>query len=160
MASTPQDGRMTSFAPVPATLAGTELMWLVQPGNPSLGVLYNATLDTLAAFFAAYPALNSELITAGATVASPYLVQALDTRILFDKTLASASYAVCPLASSMTYGQPVLFKDLKGDADTNNITITFTGSELCDGLSTVQITTAYGWVTLVPKPGGGAWYMS
>ena len=160
MTTAPADGRMTSFNAVPATLTGTELMWLVQPGNAAAGVLYNATLDTLAAFFAAFPALNTTIITSGATLASPYNVLTTDTRILFDKTLASASYAVCPIASSLTYGQTILFKDFKGDADTNPITLTFTGGELCDGLSQIQITTAYGWFYVTPKPGGGSWYMS
>jgi len=160
MSSIPTDGRMTSFSSVPATLAGDELVWLVQPGNANAGVLYNATLATLAAFFSAYPALNTEVITAGATSGSPYAVETTDTRILFNKTIASASYAVVPLAASVTYKQPITFKDLKGDASTNNITITFTGGELCDGLSMVQITNAYGWITLNPIPTGGGWYMT
>ena len=156
----PTDGRMTSFDPVPSKLLGDELVWLVQPGNPNAGVLYKGTLDTLAAFFYAFPTLNAEVITAGATSISPFQVAITDTRILFNKTLASASYALCPVAASMLYGQPVLFKDLKGDAGTNNITIEFNGGELCDGQSTLVINSSYGWVTINPTPGGGSWYQS
>ena len=160
MTNPPPDGRLTSFDPVPASLAGDELMWIVQPGNVNAGVLYKTTLNVLASFFAAFPYLNTELITAGATLVSPYAVATTDTRILFNKTLASASYAVLPSSGSMAYPFPILFKDLKGDASTNNITISFTGGELCDGLSTIQITTDYGWVTINPIPGGGGWFMT
>lgn len=160
MANVPSDGRMTSFLAVPASLVGDELMWLVQPGNANAGILYKVTLGVLAPFFAAFPVLNTELITAGATIGSPYNVATTDTRILFNKTLASASYATCPLASSMAYPFGILFKDLKGDAATHNITVNFTGGELCDGQSTIVIDNAYGWVTVNPTPGGGSWYQS
>jgi hypothetical protein len=156
----PQDGRMTSFQSLPLALTGGELMWIVSPGNAANGVLYNVTTATLGAFFSAFPFLNTELITAGATIGSPYNVQKTDTRILFKKTIGSASYAVCPLAASMQFGQSVFFKDLKGDAHTNNITISFTSGELCDGLSDLVIKNAYGFIAITPVPGGGAWYQS
>lgn len=160
MANVPTDGRMTSFNPLPIPLGGGELLWIVSPGNAAQGNLYNVTTGVLAPFFAAYPALNTELLTAGATLVSPYPVATTDTRILFDKTLGSASYAVLPLSSSMAYPLGVLFKDIKGDAATNNITISFSGGQLCDGLSTVVINNAYGWVTINPIPGGSGWYVT
>jgi hypothetical protein len=52
----------------------------------------------------------------------------------------------------------VYIKDLKGDADVNNIRISFTSGELCDGDSTITIANEYGWVTLNPLSGDGAWY--
>ena len=156
----PLDGRLTSQNILSGPLNGLEVLYIVSPGNANLGNSYQVTTDTLAAFFAAFPSLNTELITAGATLATPYDVLTTDTRILFRKTLASATYAVLPLASTMEYGQPVLFKDLKGDAFTNNITISFTGGELCDGSSSVIINNDYGWVTVNPVPGGGSWYVT
>ena len=39
------------------------------------------------------------------------------------------------------------------------ITITFTGGQLCDGLSSIVISDAYGWVKIFPVPGGSAWYV-
>ena len=156
----PQDGRLTSFTPLNLPLTGGELIYSVSPGNAALGNSYNVTTEVLAAFFAAFPFLNTEEILAGATLASPYAVQTTDTRVLFKKTLASASYAVLPLAASMAYPYGVLFKDLKGDAATNPITISFSGGELCDGLSIIEIFDAYGWVTINPVPGGGAWFLS
>jgi hypothetical protein len=157
----PLDGRIPSQNPLPAPITdGSAVMEIVSPGNNDTGNTYKASLNTLAAFFAAFPFLNSELITAGATSGSPYPVQPNDTRILFKKTLGSASFAVCPLAASMVYGQTVFFKDIKGDARTNNITVTFTGGELCDGQSQMKITNNYGWFAITPVPGGGAWYQS
>lgn len=156
----PVDGRITSQNVLPAPLNGAEVMEIVSPGNAALGNTYQVTTDVLAAFFASFPFLNTELITAGATVGSPYAVLTTDTRVLFRKILGSASYAVLPTAATMLYPVGVFFKDLKGDAETNPITISFTGGELCDGLTDVQIVTNYGWVTINPVPGGGAWYMS
>lgn len=135
-------------------------MEIVSPGNAALGVTYQVTTAILAAFMSSFPFLNTEFITAGATLVTPYNVLTTDTRILFNKIIGSPSYSVLPLASTMTYGGGVLFKDLKGDASTNNITISFTSGELCDGLSQIIINNDYGWVTVNPVPGGGSWYLT
>lgn len=158
--ATPLDGRLTSFTQLSGQLNGGELMYIVSPGNAAQGNSYAITTSTLAAFFSSYPFLNSELITSGATAGMPYSVSTTDTRVLFDKVLSSASYAVCPPAASMIGAQEVLFKDVRGTASTYNITISFSSGELCDGLSEIQITTNYGWVGITPVPGGGAWYQS
>jgi hypothetical protein len=100
--------------------------------------------------------MNARVITSGATLGSPLNVLTTDTAILFNKTIGSASYAIMPLADSMS--SSFLFKDLKGDADTNPITISFSGGELCDGVSTVTIPTSYGWVRVAPVTGGASWY--
>ena len=60
----------------------------------------------------------------------------------------------------MLFKGPILIKDFKGDANTNNIALTFTGGELCDGQATVTIDTNSGWVTINPNPSGGGWYLS
>jgi hypothetical protein len=156
----PLDGRITSQNILSGPLTGGEVQEIVSPGNAAQGNTYQVSTATLAAFYSSFPFLNTELITAGATSISPYLVQATDTRILFKKTISSASYAVCPLASAMEYGQSVFFKDLRGDAATHNITVSFTGGELCDGLSQMLITGPYGWISITPAPGGGSWYQS
>lgn len=156
---TPIDGRITSLQVLNIALAGGEVMEIVSPGTAAAGNNYQVTTATLAAFFAAFPVLNTEDITAGATIASPYAVETTDTQILFNKTLASASFAVLPSSSSMAYPFGVLFKDLKGDAGTNPITITFTGGQLCDGLASISITDDYGWVKIFPVIGGSAWYV-
>ena len=68
MSNPPTDGRMTSFDPVPATLVGDELLWIVQPGNVDLGILYKVTLTVLAEFLGQYstPVLVSALPTPAA----------------------------------------------------------------------------------------------
>lgn len=156
----PVDGRITSLQSA-GTLLGDEVFEVVQPGNAAKGNSFQVTLLTIAGFFVTNPFLNSAVvITSGATLASPYLVQSLDTRILFNKTVGAASYATCPLASAMTYKNGIFFKDLKGDADTNPITINFTSGQLCDGLSDVTITVPYGYIEIFPTPAGTAWYIA
>src|SRR5271155_5054498 len=111
----PLDGRLTSQNVLTGPLTGGEVMEITSPGNAAQGNTYQVTTDTLAAFFAAYPGLNTETVIAGATAGSPYLVKSTDTTILFNKTVGAPSFALCPLAASML-GQEILFKDFKGDA--------------------------------------------
>jgi len=152
----PSDGRLTSQNPLTGTLTGGELMYIVSPGTQGQGVSYKITTETLASFFAAFPVLNTEIITAGAT----YNVAPTDTRILVNKTLPSPTSIIFPTASSMQYPFPVLVKDIKGDADINPITITFSSGQLCDGLSSITLDTSYQWVTITPVPNGNSWYMT
>jgi hypothetical protein len=100
------------------------------------------------------------VIVAGATSGSPYDVLSTDVAVLFKKSIGSASYAVLPPAADMASLGPVLFKDVNDDAATNNITLSFSGGELCDGQSEVIVDSNYGWVRLAPLPGGGAWYQA
>ena len=156
----PLDGRITSLPVLGGVLTGGEVMEIISPGNASNGNNYQVTTAFLASFFAAYPSQNTTLIKSGATLASPYLVLPANTRILFDKTVGSPSYMVFPPAASMAAPGPILIKDFKGDAATNNITITFSNGEECDGLPELLIENAFGWVTINPGPQGGAWYIS
>lgn len=56
-------------------------------------------------------------------------------------------------------GVPLTVIDGKGDADTNNITFTFDGTEQCAGLNASEFTikTKYGRLTLDPVPDGSGW---
>lgn len=157
---TPTDGRLTSLQALNLPLTGDEVMEIVSPGNEAEGNNFQVTLDVLAAFFSSYPYLNTTIIETGATSGTPYIIQQTDTRILVDKTVGAATYIEAPLAATMLSQFPVLIKDWKGDAPTNNITITFADPAGCDGQSSVVIDTAYGWVTINPDPGGGGWYES
>ena len=154
----PADGQITSLTVLNLPLNGGEVQEIVSPGNSAEGNSYQVTTAVLAAFYAAFPFLNTEIITAGATLASPYMVETTDTNILFNKTIGSASYAKLSLSSSMAYPFPILLKDLKGDAYMNNITINFTGGQECDGQTSVVINGAYGWVRIAPIPSGNGWY--
>jgi hypothetical protein len=142
-----QGGQMTDLPAYavasPADLTG--LMEIVTPGNAAAGVNYGITLAQLALIIGGGGALT--IITSGATYTS---VQA-DTRILVNKTVGSPT-AITLLAAS-SYLQPVLVKDLKGDAATNNITVNFPGT--FDGIaSPLTISTAYGFIWFNPLPTG------
>lgn len=158
MAIIPLDGRITSLEMLPIALAGDEVMEIVSPGDAANGNNYQVTTAVLAAYFRSFSSLSTTIITAGATLATPYNIVVTDTRILFNKTVPSASYAVAPLAASMAAA--VLIKDFKGNADVFPIQISFTGGELCDGLSTVTLSNSYAWTNINPTPGGGSWYLS
>jgi hypothetical protein len=156
----PLDGRLTSLQVLNIPLGGGEVMEIVSPGTAAAGNNYQVTTAVLAAFFAAFQALNREDITSGATLATPYNVLPTDTQLLLNKSIGSPSYVVFPSAGSMAYPFGVLVKDLKGDAATNNITISFSGGQLCDGQSSIVLQNNYDWVTINPAPGGGAWFMT
>ena len=159
MVTTPQDGQITSLTSLGGPLTGSEVMEIVSPGNAAQGNSYQVTLSVLATFFAVTTG-TIEVITAGATFASPYLILPTDGTLLFDKTVGAPSYAQAPLAASMLLTGAIIIKDLKGDAATNNITVVFTSGELCDGQSQVVVNNDYGWVRITPTPGGGSWFQS
>lgn len=154
--SPPPDGRIPSLPSLNTTLVGSEMLYIVSPGNNLQGASYNITTSALAAFMASFPLLNTTEITAGAS----YNALTTDTTILALKTLGSATSIVLPSAAAMQYPFGIFIKDAKGDAATNNITITFTGGQLCDGLSSLVINNAFGWLKIVPLPGGAGWYQS
>lgn len=156
----PADGRITSQNILTGTLTGGEVQEIVSPGNAAQGNTYQVTTLTLAAFYGAFPFLNTTEITAGATSISPYHIAITDTRILVKKTLSSATSLIAPLASLMQYPYGIFVKDLKGDADSNPITLTFTGGQLCDGKSQMGIGNPYNWFQIMPTPDGTAWYQS
>jgi hypothetical protein len=108
---------------------------------------------------AAFSGTANAPVSSGATSGSPFSVPTTARQVLVNKATGSATFMTFPTASTMAGGD-VLIKDVKGDADTNIITIQFSGGELCDGVSTVTIGNKYGWVTVSPVPGGGAWYRS
>lgn len=153
----PIDGRLTSQN-VLASPTGDSVLYIVSPGNETTGNSYQVTLATLAAYFTGQT-YETVLVTTGATVGDPYVVQAADGRVLLQKSVPSASYVECPLAADVAGGQAILIKDHAGNSDTYPITVTFTGGELCDGLTEVVISNPYGWVWVAPSPNGGSWYM-
>lgn len=153
----PLDGRLTSLQVLNITLAGGEVMEIVSPGNAEEGDNFQVTTAVLAAYFASYPFVTGRVVV----TSTPYSIGALILQVLVDLAVAAPVSIVAPLAASMTYPYPVLIKDFGGDAsDVNPITVTFTGGELCDGLSDLTITNPYGWVRINPNPSGGGWYQS
>jgi hypothetical protein len=152
----PLDGQLTSLQRFLISLAGTEVMEMVTPNNASSGNNYQITTAALAAYFSVFPFVSTSQIPQGAT----YNMKTTDTRILVIVGTVAVTPIVVPLAASMLAPYPVLIKDLVGNAGADNVQITFSGGELCDGLSEILIDNNYGWVTINPKPAGGGWYQS
>ena len=142
-----QGGQMTDLPPyVPATPADlTGLVEIVSPGTAAAGVNYAATLAQLALIIGGGGAPT--FVISG----SSYTSVATDTRILVNKTVGSPT--TIALLGGASYFQPVLVKDLKGDAGTNNITVTFPGTY--DGIaSPLVISNNYGWIWFNPLAAG------
>ncbi len=148
-------GQMTDLPEYDGAFDETALLELVSPGNPEEGVNYSITLQLLSSFIIAGMSLPT-IITTGATLGDPYVAETTDFRILLNKTVASDSYV--DIGGGADRDSPVMVKDLKGDADTNNITVSFTGT--CDGnASPIVISAAYGGWTFNPLADGN-WYLT
>ena len=143
-------GQMTDLPeftlPSPGSLDLTALMEIVSPGDVQDGINYGITLAQLALLLSG-AVFAPTIITSGAS----YNSVATDTRILVNKTIGSAT--TINLLAGSSYYQPVLIKDLKGDADINPITITFPGTY--DGIaSPLTISTQFGWIWFNPLAAG------
>lgn len=138
-------GQMTDLPPYPGTFDLTALMEIVAPGTAADGINYGITLAQLALIIGGGAGLT--ILTSGASYNSVFT----DTRILVNKTIGSAT-AITLLAAGQ-YFQPVLVKDLKGDADVHPITINFPGT--FDGVaSPLTINSQYGFIWFNPLPTG------
>lgn len=85
-------------------------------------------------------------------VASPIVVAPNDQIINFN---INAGAPVCTVPSAATRnGAPLTFKDAGGHAAAHNLTISFTGGELCDGLAQVKVTQNFQELTLNPYNDG------
>ncbi len=140
-----QGGQMTDLPAYPGTLDLTALMEIVSPGTAANGVNYAITLAQLALIIGSGGAPT--FVLSGAT----YNSVATDTRILVNKTIGSPT--TIALLGGASYFQPVLVKDVKGDAGTNNITVTYPGTY--DGnASPLIISSNYGWIWFNPRASG------
>lgn len=151
MATIPADGRLTSQNVLSEVTDGTAVMYIVSPGSADLGISYQISLTTLASYFNAQAAGAPTFVTSG----SVYNSVSSDYRILVNKTVGSATSII--LLPSADYNHPILVKDLKGDADVNPITVTFSNGQLIDGLSQIVIENPYGYFWFNPLDAGG-WY--
>jgi hypothetical protein len=92
------------------------------------------------------------------TDAGDVTVDGDDEIIGINKTVGAATNVNMGLAADRD-GVPVVLKDIKGDANVNNITPVFSGGELCDGLTgaQVKIVNKNGARKFYPRTGG--WYL-
>lgn len=141
-------GQMTDLPALPSLTKAVllaSLMEIVAPGTEADGVNYQVTLARLALVIGSGG--DPTIILAGAS----YNSVVTDTRILVNKTIGSAT--TINLLGGASYFQPVLIKDLKGDADVNPITIAFPGTY--DGVaSPLTINTQFGWIWFNPLAAG------
>lgn len=141
---------MTDLPAFSGSLNGTEVMEVVAApagqSNAAAGVNYQITTAQLADLLSDLAYLLT-IVTSGAT----YDSVAGDTHILINKTVGSATDV--NLLDGSAYSQPLLIKDLKGDADINPITINYPGTY--DGIvGPITIDTAYGSIWFFPLPTG------
>jgi hypothetical protein len=83
-----------------------------------------------------------------------YLAANQDDIIIVEKTASSPTNVTMVASATRTRG-PVYVKDGKGDADVNNITVLFNGTEKSDGFSSIVIRTKFGGAQFAPNPTGG-----
>lgn len=147
-----QGGQMTDLPAFTGTaFDGTELFEIVSPGNAAQGVNYRITTAQMAALLPFF------IYRAPTFITDTYAYNSVstDTRILVNQDVPGATSVVLDLAA--TYRIPVLVKDLKGDADTNPITVTFSGGETMDSLTQVVINNPFGYFWFNPLEAGN-WY--
>jgi hypothetical protein len=155
-----QGGQMTDLPVFTGTLDGTELLEIVAaPVGQSLedgGVNYSIASLLLSQLVIGVFSTPT-IILAGATPGVPYVSLATEGRILFNKTIGGAS-GVNIGGGAARNNVPIMVRDIKGDADVNNISVFFTGT--CDGLaSPIVISQPYAGYIFNPLPNGN-WYLS
>lgn len=155
-----QGGQMTDLPVFSGTLNGTELLEVVAAPtgqtNEASGVNYQISSLLLAQLLIGAGALPT-IITAAATPGSPYVALTSDVRVLFNKTVGATSGANIGGAVARN-NVPIMVRDIKGDADVNNISVSFTGT--CDGIaSPIVIGQPYAGYIFNPLPNGN-WYLS
>ena len=95
------------------------------------------------------PAVFNNAETYGA-----YTMTQTDTVITFDTTQSNSNSVVLYTCDSNNGGQLVYIIDLGGDASTNNIAITASGTDTLRGQSSLSIATNYGSALLMCDSNG------
>ena len=144
----PSDGRLTSQNVLSGPLTGSEVMYIVSPGNATNGQSYQITTSVLATFFNSFFPLNPTIVNA------TYASVATDTRLLVE--LSPVSPITITMLSSSSYSQPILIKDVNGTiSSVDTVTIDFSGGQTADGLTSITLQTAYAGIWLNPLTSGG-----
>lgn len=118
------------------------------PGDVIRSATWNSIFTDLST---ALTSLGLQLYGATSVTVATYNPLVTDATLLVNR--AGAVSVVMPLASARA-GNPLLIKDISGAASTNPITITFTGGESVEGLTTVVINNRYGSFKLYPLAAG------
>lgn len=151
-----QGGQMTDLPEYDGPFDPTALIEIVAPGNEAEGVNYSLTLLLLAQYLIA-SIYAPTIIEDGATIVDPYEALVTDQRLLVNKTVGAATYIDLGSPADRVY-TPIMVRDLKGDAESNNITVSFNGT--VDGLaSPIVISTNFGGYVFNPLATGN-WYLT
>jgi hypothetical protein len=98
---------------------------------------------------------QANLLTYSVTTETSHAVAANEQLILVNKTTGSATGISLP--TTAITGRVVRIKDAKGDAATNNITVSVTGGATIEGQASVVINTNFGHASFVWS--GSAWFL-
>jgi hypothetical protein len=116
-------------------------------------ILYNAALNSNAGGFQSFAPGSVAAVDQNITAAGPATIANNSSVVRVNQTVGAPITLNLPAASSKSC--PVLIADWKGDAGTNNITITPNGAEKIQGLSNWTIAGDNGSVFLRPIAGVG-----
>ena len=179
----PVNLRVNVGAPFPSRVSGASFIvvskangiWTVAPDYTKLGSIPLTSTQEFVVYdpaTGAYGLLNASAVALSflstyrtVTVAGDVTILPSDITILLNKTAGAATNINLP-ASNTRNGIAVTVKDLKGDANTNNITFVPAAGETIDGFSAAAaaangvalIDINYGAKTLYPLVTGG-WYL-
>ena len=149
----PPDGRLTSLATLTGTLIGTEVTYIVSPGNVTSGNSFQILLSTLAAFFG----LNTTAMgyTTGAGGVVTQLTSRTTTVVLNKLTGAITLFTVAPalntpvtftVTNSTVAATDIPIVALKSSTNTYNAFVTATAA----GSFNVTVTSVVGTASDTP----------
>jgi hypothetical protein len=103
--------------------------------------------------------MDSRMSYAGFSVTtSPYTILSTDAYVIYYITTASIAITINLPAISSISDRMYIFKDISGNAETNNITIVPSGTNTIEGLNVSKIfQTNYGGWTLISDTVSGWW---
>lgn len=176
MGSLPYNIRVNVSVPFPALVRGaaglkvtkTNGIWTIQPdfsalapGIPPQSQFVDSYLEVWnsqtgiysTVSFASLQSLIGVLSYTNVTAAGTYTALITDNILLINRDVPAAGSVQLPLSAKRS-GFEIIVKDLAGNASQYPTTVLFTGGELCDGLSQVQINSDYGAYKFAPLDAG------
>lgn len=121
------------------TLAGTDIIGVATPGQASA----QTTLDALAEFLGITPfVVTARVVTSNALAG----VESTDVALLINKVSPGATPISLPAG---VLGRILIFKDMKGDAEANPITLDAGSGKLINGQQTLVMSANFATTILI-----------